>query len=259
MDPLTALGLGANVIQFIDFAWKLIGVGREAAESQNGATVEHTDLENVTRNLFSLNERVANSVNESSFSSHAAYDLGKLVRGCSDVAEELLDALEKLRANDRHGKWKGLVAAFKTIWSKGQIDSLRERLNQYRATMQSALIVSLNEQVHQINGHMRNQLYRGTAADRFKLEVLDYVRRLGSRAENPDGHIIALFSAKLSRMTELERDTYCKSRLLAQLGFQQRMEREYRIAAAHKKTFRWIFRAQYHEARQDKRWSNFVS
>jgi hypothetical protein len=56
MDPLTALGLVGNVVQFVDFALKLISTGAEIAGSAGGATEGTLELEKVcnTLNTFTL-------------------------------------------------------------------------------------------------------------------------------------------------------------------------------------------------------------
>lgn len=54
MDPLSAIGLVANVLSFVDFGLKLLGKAREIARSAEGAPTNHLDLELVTKDLQSL-------------------------------------------------------------------------------------------------------------------------------------------------------------------------------------------------------------
>ncbi|TLD14090.1 uncharacterized protein PgNI_03108 [Pyricularia grisea] len=58
LDPVTAVGLGAGILQIIDFTTKLVDAGREITQSLNGATVEHCDIEAVTRSLVLLLRQV---------------------------------------------------------------------------------------------------------------------------------------------------------------------------------------------------------
>lgn len=146
MDPLTAIGLTANILQFVEFVSKLISTGREIGESTHGATVENADLEAVSRSVVSLNNRVMESMPEPSqlhLESQALRDIRAVGLACNKVASELIATLETLKAGNRDGKWKGLVQAFRTLLTKGHIESLRARFDQYRGTMQTALIVSL--------------------------------------------------------------------------------------------------------------------
>lgn len=243
MDPLTALGLGANVLQFIDFVGRLISVGREVAESQTGATIENADLEAISRSLVWLNGRVMSSINEQADYSRVSQSLSNTMRdidslgaACNGVAGELLDALGKLKMGDKYAKWKGPLTALKTVWKKGQIDSLRERLDQYRATMQTALIVSLREEVYAINQGVRKSLDPDSAVDRSKVDLLEYVKKHDLKLQSWESSVLATFSDKLTKMTKLEQDIYCKSQLLEHIGFHEQGEREHRIVGAHEKS-----------------------
>jgi hypothetical protein len=53
MDPLTALGLAANIAQFIDFGSKLIHQTKEVALTGTTISVEH--LLNITSDLTAIN------------------------------------------------------------------------------------------------------------------------------------------------------------------------------------------------------------
>lgn len=44
MDPLTAFGLAANVLAFVDFAGKLISKGYEIYSSSSGVLGENTEV-----------------------------------------------------------------------------------------------------------------------------------------------------------------------------------------------------------------------
>jgi hypothetical protein len=153
MDPLTAVSLGANILQFVEFVTRLVSVSREIRESTIGSTVENTDLEAATRSTVWLNQRVADSLRECTGAptsypgennNHTAQEILSLASACDDVARELLQALDKLKAKGRHPSWTGgVVKALKTVWTKAEIDSLRSRLQQYHASMQAALIFSI--------------------------------------------------------------------------------------------------------------------
>ncbi|KAI0098832.1 hypothetical protein GGR51DRAFT_537126 [Nemania sp. FL0031] len=64
MDPLSVVGLGANILQFIEFVSKLIATTREVTKSPIGTTVDCADLEAVARNIVQLNNKIIDSINE---------------------------------------------------------------------------------------------------------------------------------------------------------------------------------------------------
>jgi hypothetical protein len=61
MESLVAVSLAGNVIQFVDFAFKLVSIGRELYES--GTLSKHSDLENITGRLITFNKILQESLN----------------------------------------------------------------------------------------------------------------------------------------------------------------------------------------------------
>lgn len=148
MDPLTALGLGANILQFIDFSCSIIGTAREIEDSNCNTTVEFADLETVTQTLILLNSRILISNEDSTHSknatpSNASINLSAACDDCAQVASELISVLRRLKTVDKSKTWTGLTQAFKTILSRDRIQALRDRLDRHRSVVQLALMVSL--------------------------------------------------------------------------------------------------------------------
>ena len=54
VDPLTTLGIAANVIQLLTFAGNLLSKGREIRDAAYGAPVAKRELETVTESLRQL-------------------------------------------------------------------------------------------------------------------------------------------------------------------------------------------------------------
>lgn len=53
MDPLTALGLAANIAQFVDFGTKLFFQAKEIHDKGSSISIAH--IRNVTTDLVSIN------------------------------------------------------------------------------------------------------------------------------------------------------------------------------------------------------------
>jgi hypothetical protein len=62
MDPLTALSLVANVVEYIDFAGKVFSIGKEI--HQAGASSRIVDLEVVVNDLSGLNRKLKNDLEQ---------------------------------------------------------------------------------------------------------------------------------------------------------------------------------------------------
>jgi hypothetical protein len=58
IDPLSALGLAANVVQFIEFAAKLISKGHRIHKAADGALVENLELEAIIHRIRRLNDEI---------------------------------------------------------------------------------------------------------------------------------------------------------------------------------------------------------
>lgn len=102
MDPLTAVGLGGNIIAFVDFGLKVLKRVKQLHEAETGATEENDELESLARNLKSLTEKTRHRPTEASernsrFSINSETILDNLGRQCTQVADELLEVLDSVK------------------------------------------------------------------------------------------------------------------------------------------------------------------
>jgi hypothetical protein len=58
MDPLTSLGLAANLLQFIEFATKLVGKASDIHKSAQGIHPENTELWDISKRLEGLTQAI---------------------------------------------------------------------------------------------------------------------------------------------------------------------------------------------------------
>lgn len=63
MDPLTALGLAASVVQFLDFSGKLVSGAFVLYKSVDGATSLNSCLEHIARDLSQLCNKMGAEAN----------------------------------------------------------------------------------------------------------------------------------------------------------------------------------------------------
>ncbi|RDL35943.1 uncharacterized protein BP5553_06555 [Venustampulla echinocandica] len=116
MDPFTALGVAGNIVQFVDFAAKLISKSREIYHSVDGASSQHLDLQEIASNLNRLNGRLQEDLRHQIVSTTAYPSLG---HGGSGRAEKELGVINTKCAEEA-GK---LISALKVIRVKGSIRS----------------------------------------------------------------------------------------------------------------------------------------
>src|SRR5271168_879473 len=107
MDPLSALSLAGNIVQFIDFGSKLLSGARELYKSPSGTLAAHHELELVTTDLSALVVKLRQSFDQGdgieSADQDAAIQRGSFEQICDEavkVAEELVQRLDKLKVKD---------------------------------------------------------------------------------------------------------------------------------------------------------------
>ncbi|KAF2728839.1 hypothetical protein EJ04DRAFT_556507 [Polyplosphaeria fusca] len=153
MDPLTAVGLASNVVQFVSFAGDLISKGKEIARSADGALVENLEIEAVTQSLHELSKSliIPNVGPQKRFGgtqkpTQADRNLQELSEKARDVAEELLGALRRLKMQSGTSTpWANFRQAFIAVLSADKIDQLSTRLDRFQQQINTALLVSLRE------------------------------------------------------------------------------------------------------------------
>ena len=147
MDPLSAVGLAANVIQFVDFATDLISRGNELYISSEGALSRNVEIEGVAKRLVDINQRIlTNPLRFPKFGSDATgtsthEPLARVAKSYNEVAKELLEVLDKLKVHGNRRKWKSVQQAVRSIWSQDKVDRLVERMARHREEIVMQLLV----------------------------------------------------------------------------------------------------------------------
>lgn len=146
LDPLTALSVAGTVVQFVDYATRLVSKGQQIYRSVDGALLENLELQTVTEDLFKLSNRLNTSVHQGVSSKQLSLDeqaLESLAIACRDIAQELLEHLERLKVKGETRKLKSFYKALKSVWNKADLDDLVERLSRYREELEVHLLVSI--------------------------------------------------------------------------------------------------------------------
>ncbi len=147
LDPLTALGLAANVVQFLGFAGSMVMNSAQLYRSANGTLSEDADLTIVTSDLVELNTRLKRSLRRGNDLSAAAEDekpLEDLISGCVAVAQELLTVLNRLKVQGiRFRTWKAIRKGVRSVLKKHELESVQNRLALYRQELELNLLVSM--------------------------------------------------------------------------------------------------------------------
>jgi hypothetical protein len=139
MDPVTAVGFAAGILTFIDFSYNLISGTYSVYKSVNGTTLENACINTVISDLLEVTEGLQPNVEGKAKHERA---LCKLAENCHDLAQDLLEILEKLKINDKNTntKWKSLKVKWVSMRKEKEVASIEKRLDGYR----SQILVRLN-------------------------------------------------------------------------------------------------------------------
>lgn len=133
IDPFTSLALAGNILQFIDFTWKLLSESRTIYHSDTGSSDDHVVLERIVKNLHPL---VANLT----ISNTASDQLKDIATTCQNVSAQLLEALMKLEMHGQKSRWKSFVHALKNVWEQSQITNLTIQLEKAQNQLNTHLL-----------------------------------------------------------------------------------------------------------------------
>ena len=164
MDPISALSLAANVVQFVLFAKEVIAVGRQIYRSGSSSTNEDlhliaTDFQKLTVKLKGLSSPVGTPIEDEVWDYHpvlircfgadvSSSGLRTLVKQCVKIADELTTQLDKLRAcPSQKSRWRTFERTMKVFWSGSKIDAIAKRLEGLRNEVDFHLMVMINQNV----------------------------------------------------------------------------------------------------------------
>lgn len=144
MDPISALGLASNVIQFVEFATQLVSGYYDIYRSANGALDGHAALETVAKNLSSLVREVEESKPPTAAKqSPAEKQLHEVCGECVAVNRDLLRLLEKLKANGPHRKWESFRQILNIMVRQKDVTRSEDELKRIQRRINSTLLFCL--------------------------------------------------------------------------------------------------------------------
>lgn len=145
MEPLTALGLAAGVVQFVSFASHIIMKTKETHVSASGQTDELLTLETTYTKLYEMSRTLETCSRRDSALEivEANTDYAKnflaikdLARNCEGDCQRLLKIVEKLKTSDDScHRWQALRVALRAAWKGNEISELEKRLHHTQMTL----------------------------------------------------------------------------------------------------------------------------
>ncbi|KAL2064630.1 hypothetical protein VTL71DRAFT_3767 [Oculimacula yallundae] len=194
LDPITALALTGNILQFIELGLKATSKARDIYNSADGVTAENADLEFLTQDILAVTTKLAVSSGQASGNG----SLDDICRRCTTSANDLLVTLQRLKVEGPKGKWKSARKGLKAVWGKKNVDELRGRLEGWRDEIQFRILVQL-----------RNDVGLITIRDSERFDTLDdYAKALLGATAASDisirGTLVAEGESSARRHTEMQ-------------------------------------------------------
>ena len=140
LDPLSAIGLAGNIVQFVDFSFKLIAETRDIYHSATGATTNGVLLSAIADDVQKLSDQL-----ESSHSRPTGFMSGlqKVAVEAHEVAKELLEAVSLLRASKPQSKWSSFKAALAQVYHGEKIRNLTSHITRLQSLLTNRLLAAL--------------------------------------------------------------------------------------------------------------------
>ena len=155
MEPLAALALAGNVLQFIDFGCKLFSQGCELYKSTDGRLAVDDEIRLIAAELQDFVSTIKSQVvitgaSNTSEALPAAREDGpdsKFGRICNEavkIAEIILSKLEKRKLDEnRSRKFESFKRVWRQIWSQGELNDLFERLSRLKEAIKSGVLAAI--------------------------------------------------------------------------------------------------------------------
>lgn len=130
LDPLSALSLAGNVVQFIEYSCSILSESRKYYQSATRTSSENIELENVADSLRQFSVQLQCPKNDQRLpprDDEAAF--ANVLASCWEVANELLQAVQRLKAKDgTHKRWNSFRQALVSVWNKDKLLRMQSRL-----------------------------------------------------------------------------------------------------------------------------------
>lgn len=150
MDPLTALSVAGNVVQFVDFGIKLLKGAEKMYKSSAGALPANKELELITTDLRSVLPKLtifagSNQAPPDPADPETVFFM-EICGEAKSIATELIEGLEKLKVQQglagHQRVFSSVFKAIKSAWSRRELGTLQTRLASLKEILVTRVLVS---------------------------------------------------------------------------------------------------------------------
>ncbi|KAK1593786.1 uncharacterized protein LY79DRAFT_513684 [Colletotrichum navitas] len=245
-ESLAALGVAANIVQFLELGLKAAVSIVEIYRSVNddGWTARNADLDSMAKDLRDLCDRLKKDADVKLDPA-----MERLLQRCIDTADELSLELRRLVGEiaTRYQKWAKFKISLAAYFKRGKIDEVRARLVEIRTRVFEHLQILLHDNRISLSKSMRcleetSEAWNRTTEKRLNALAHDLSNLCQSQsvaAASTEG--LRIFSETWARVAEDAQNQATVVAILTSLKFTQIKERQSEIPKAHRRTFEWVF------------------
>ena len=129
MDPFTAISLAGNILQFIDFSYKIISGVNNVRSSATGMTPGNERLSVLVEDLNIVTQNLATDVPAKTENER---QLSSLAANCHELSKELYQILRRLKVGNQNSKWESLIVKWHSMRKEKEIDAIERRLHGFQ-------------------------------------------------------------------------------------------------------------------------------
>ncbi|KAM0437909.1 hypothetical protein ACHAPT_002274 [Fusarium lateritium] len=242
-ETLAALGVAANVLQFVECGYHIIKVALALKTEKDEIELSNSETEALASSLNSTMREL-----QIGCAIPIPPHLSTSISSCIDLSEKLMRILDEIKLDPTdEPAWKRIRAIFKTYRKVDEIKSIDERLARLRTNICDQLNLGLLNEL--VTREVSENSFRGTALNRLEslsrqLSGLSEERPWDDSKQTPQKQKDAAFSTFIQSINNLSSELKHQqpiNRVLRSLHFRQIKERISDVHTAHPTTFKWIF------------------
>ncbi|KAK1496670.1 hypothetical protein CTAM01_08308 [Colletotrichum tamarilloi] len=245
MAELAALGVAANIVQFLELGLKVSFsiVSTYRSITDDGLIPRLVELKTMAEDLQRRCVRLQTDVN-------VKMDAGmnSLLQRCIKTSKELVDAADGLTTaiDGKYPRFTKAKLSVRAYFKESSIIDIQKRLREIKAAIFEGLQTLLFQHRSAVSDHVRSLGDASAAwncATNARLDRMskDIGKLLKSEDEASSTIELEVFSSMLSRFVEDVKHQGNILQILKSLRFAQIIERQTEIPIAHQNTFEWIF------------------
>ncbi|KAK3651444.1 hypothetical protein LTR56_005586 [Elasticomyces elasticus] len=239
MDPVSAIGVAAAVLQFFEFSVSVLKTCKEIRDDASSATQNNKELEKAARTLEDFRSELGSVMR----SKQANRRIVTIAHECAHTAKELIDLLEYVRGGD--GKLGTAKATWRAMLKRKPIERMQRNLQEREAVLDKVLNQDTNTNVQALREDVRKlDLGNRSNVDQLSQKLSSVSVATNKRIGTAERNIHRRFD-NVERSTQQSRDEQRQQqnheRLLSSLFFPEIDQRRSTVKAAYPDTFQWIF------------------